>query len=72
MFDVIEIEVNNFIKNLDYHKSSGEDGIPVKILKKIKNCVAPVIRELINQPFYEGKYPNCLKLAKVLPIYKTG
>ena len=32
-FDVTEVEVNNIIKKLDSHKSSGEDGISVNILK---------------------------------------
>ena len=34
-FDVTEVDVYNIIKNLDSHKSNGEDGISVNTLKKI-------------------------------------
>ena len=43
----------------------------LRFLKK-NNFVAPVISELINQKFYEGKYPTRLKLGKVILIYKIG
>ena len=33
-FDLTEVEVYNIIKKLESHKSNGEDGISVKILKK--------------------------------------
>ena len=71
-FDVTEIEVCNIIKNLDQNKASGEDNISVKILKKVNNFISPALSELINQAFYEGVYPNSLKLAKVIPIFKSG
>ena len=31
--------------------------------------LAVAVNKLINQAFYEGKYPNCLKLIKL--IFKT-
>ena len=58
------------------HKSNGEDGISVSILKKINNFVASAISELINQIFYEGESPNCLIISIVilicLIVFKTG
>ena len=69
-FDVTETEVFNIIKNLDPNKASGEEYISVKILKKVNNFISPALSELINQAFYEGVYPNSLKLAKVIPIFK--
>ena len=39
---------------------------------KFNNLVSKVISELVNQAYYEGKYPNSLKLAKVIPIFKSG
>ena len=33
--------------------------------------IAPIISKLINLAF-EGVYPSCLKLTKVLPIFKSG
>ena len=70
-FDVTETEVFNIIKNLDPNKASGEDNISVKILKQVNNFISPVLSELINQAFYDGIYPSSLKLAKVIPIFKS-
>ena len=65
-------EVFNIIKSLDQNKASGNDGISIRILKKVNNFISPVLSELINQAFYEGIYPSSLKLAKVIPIFKSG
>ena len=70
--DVTEIEIFNIIKSLDSNKANGYDNISVKILKKINSHVCKVISELINQSYYESKYPDSLKLAKVIPIFKSG
>ena len=71
-FDVHENEIISIIKSLSSDKASGVDNISIKILKKINYHIAPVISELTNQAFHEGNYPNCLKLAKVIPIFKSG
>ena len=47
------------------------DNVSVKILKIINSYIAPVFSVLINQTFHEGKYPNCSKSAKVIPIFKA-
>ena len=39
---------------------------------KTNSIVSPIISQLINQAYYDGKYPNSLKLAKVIPIFKSG
>ena len=57
---------------MDLNKASGEDSISAKILKKVNNFTFPILSELVNQAFYEGVYPNSLKLAKVLPVFKSG
>jgi hypothetical protein len=38
-------------------------------LKECFDAVAPV---LINQSLNEGLFPNQWKIAKAIPIYKTG
>ena len=70
--DVTMSEVFNIIRSLDQNKASGEDGISIRILKKVNNFISPVLSELINQAFYEGIYPSSLKLAKVILIFKSG
>ena len=65
-------EVFNIIRNFDQNKASGEDGKSIRILRKVNNFISPVISELTNQAFYKGIYHSSLKLAKLIPIFKSG
>ena len=38
----------------------------------IHEVISKVISELINLAYYEIKYPYSLKLAKIIPIFKSG
>ena len=71
-FEIHEKEISDIIKSLDSNKANGADNISVKMLKLINSHIAPIISKLINLAFEEGVYPSCLKLAKVLPIFKSG
>ena len=46
--------------------------ISVKKLKLINSHIAKVVSRLINLALEEGVYPSCLKLAKVLPTFKSS
>ena len=65
-------EISSIISQLDQKKASGADEISVILLKKIKDLVSPLLSGLINNSYKTGVYPNCLKIAKVIPIYKGG
>ena len=53
-------------------KSVGHDNIPVTFIKLIVKIIAPVLIKVINASFELGMFPNMLKIAKVIPIYKSG
>ena len=65
-------EISKIISNLDSKKASGYDEISVTLLKLIKDIISPLLSELINESYSTGIYPNSLKIAKVIPIYKSG
>ena len=71
-FEVQDKEIGDIIKSLDSNKANGADNISVRVLKLINSNIAPIISKLVNLAFQEGRYPNCLKLAKILPIFKSG
>ena len=52
--------------------SSGPDGQSSKLLKAVGNTLAPTLSIIINQSLYSGIFPDRLKIAKVLPLYKKG
>lgn len=63
--DVIKI-----IDKLKPKSSCGYDGISSKLLKQIKNEIAEPLALIINQSLNTGIFPDQLKLAKVIPLYK--
>ncbi|CAL4061285.1 unnamed protein product [Meganyctiphanes norvegica] len=60
------------IKNLSTSKSPGHDEITAKFLKISAKKVAPAVSDIINLSIKSGEYPEALKIAKVLPIFKKG
>ena len=69
---VTAIEVNDLINILNPSKSVGPDSIPIKLLKIIGCSVSPLLAFLVNQSFQSGIFPDKLKIAKVISIFKTG
>ena len=65
-------EISLIITNLKNKNSEGYDGIPGCVIKKLNKIISPVVTYLINKSISTGKYPNCLKIGKVLPLFKTG
>ena len=59
------------IDSLENSKASGPHSIPTEILKIIKFNICLPLKELINMSFATGVYPDKLKIAKVIPIFKN-
>ncbi|XP_055589747.1 uncharacterized protein LOC129741945 [Uranotaenia lowii] len=67
-----EQEVLILINNLDSSKSPGPDGISAQFVKTHHNILAPLIRDIFNDCIQSGGFPESLKTAHVIPIYKAG
>ena len=64
-------EVVRIINSLN-NSSPGWNCIPAKLAKRVLNYYVKHLTFLINQSFHNGIFPDELKLAKVIPIYKSG
>lgn len=64
--------VKAIIDKLKPKTSCGHDNISNKILKYVKNELIIPLTILINQSLSTGVFPNMLKLAKVIPLYKSN
>ena len=64
-------EVVNLINKLPNKKSSGCDNVDNIILKQIKECIAPKLAENFHLSMLEGRFPDKMKLAEVVPLYKS-
>ena len=69
---VDEREIISTINSLPMKKSVGGNNISVTFIKLVVNLIAPFLIKVINASFELGMFPNILKIAKVIPIYKSG
>ena len=72
LYDTSEEEVVRLIGNLSDDKAINENDTPTKIIKLAKFVLAPIFTHIFNKCINECFYPDCLKVAKVKPIYKSG
>ncbi len=69
---VTQDELLREIDKLNNKKSTGIHDIPTKILKACKHHIKSKLLKLINLSFTSGVFPNCIKVAKVIPLYKKN
>jgi len=70
LHDTFVEEVNMVINNLAVSKSNRQNDIPTHILELCKNSLFPFLVQIFNLCVREGTYPQSLKCAQVVPIYK--
>ena len=63
-------EVLEHIKKMKSKSTTDLNGISAKVLKACANEIVDDLVQLINESFKTGIFPNELKIAKVIPIYK--
>ena len=64
-------EINNIILHSKSKKSTGFDNIDSYIVKQIAPQIVNQLANIFNKSFLTGIVPSKLKIAKVIPIYKT-
>ena len=72
-FNEINMEnVTHLLKTINVNKATGPDNIPGRLLKIAAEILSPSLTVIFNKSLSTGIYPNAWKMAKVLPIYKSG
>ena len=69
---VDETVVEKVVKGLNPKSSCGKDCISTILLKKIIPEIKAPLTIIINQTLKTGIFPDKLKIAKVLPLFKKG
>ena len=69
---VLENEIHDIIANLKNSTSKGHDNLPMSILKSCNVELCPILASLSNESLSSGVFPDALKIAKVVPIFKMG
>ena len=65
-----ETEILNITRGLTNKKSRGDDDIPQNLLKATIYSILTPLKNIINSSLSSGIFPDKLKIAKVIPIYK--
>ena len=71
-FPTTKREVESVYRSLQNKSSSGDDLICNSIVKASMPATLNVITNLINRSFNEGLFPDSLKTAKIVPLFKDG
>ena len=69
---VSESVIDKIINDTSAKNGSGPDGINTKLLKLVKHDLISPLASIVNQTLSTGIFPDRLKIAKVIPIYKKG
>ena len=65
-------EINKIFRNLKNKKSTGHDGISHEILKCCSPIIEPYVADVFNKCLEQSIFPEPLKKARVIPLFKKG
>ena len=68
---ITQAEVTKIIDNIKV-SGPGHDGMYMKVIKIMGPALIPILTELINVSLRTGIFPDALKIAKIIPIFKGG
>ena len=60
-------KITQIINELENCKSSD---IPIKVIKRANSIISPILSLHFNYLMKIGKFPDTLKIGKIIPIYK--
>ena len=64
------VEIGKILKSMALKFSSGWDNIPQKIIKSSPFNIIHALSHIFNLSIIEGVFPDKMKVAKVIPIFK--
>ena len=70
MFPSSTDEVVQFIENLNDKKTVRSNDVETRFIKYSKSIISSIINDLFNLCVNKGIFPNFLKIAEIIPIYK--
>ena len=72
MFPTCEAEILHTTTNQKASTSEGYDNVSTKLLKQTVNEVATPLAHIVILSLSHGIFPNDMKLAKIVHIFKNG
>jgi hypothetical protein len=72
LLPVSDNEVISTLSSISNSNATGSDGILPEIIKLNATHIAPLLTYIFNLSFSQGLFPNLLKEAVVIPVFKGG
>lgn len=69
---VTENEIGKIVSSFDNKYSTGNDDIPITIIKSSLPFIIIPLTHIINNSLISGIFPDRFKIARVVPIFKKG
>ena len=69
---VVPCDITNTAHKLKSKSSFGHDEISTKLLKQTINNITLPITHIVNRSFITGIVPDQMKVAKVVPVFKSS
>ena len=72
IFPITEEELIDVVNKHKSKKSSDCNRSSMKMIKKVINLIRKPLTNIFNKSFNSGIFPEEMKIAKVIPVFKTG
>ena len=63
--------MKDIIKTLNTKKACPDGDVPVKLIKINEDIFSRMVFQNFNQSIVNGEFPQCLKQAEIIPIFKN-
>jgi len=70
--DLSESEFETAFSEINFDKAPGYDGFNGKVIKTVINVIKPQLFHIFQCSLKPGVFPDALKKAKVIPLFKKG
>ena len=67
-----ESEVSSIVRNCSNKSSEDSDNVSMKLLKEVFQYIVKPYTYICNLSFKNGIFPDRMKMAKVVPLFKSG
>ena len=69
---VDDLEIIRTVQNCTSKRSTDFSDISMNLIKKVISKIVKPFAHICNVSFQTGVFPNKMKKAKVIPLYKSG
>ncbi len=69
---LVRVKLLPLPSKLKSKNSCDSDGLDMYIVKETIRCIIRPLKYIINLSFNTGSFPDKMKVAKIIPCFKTG